>query len=164
AQFNLASAAANVSAESTCVATLAEGQDYTCAGVTVKVLEITEKGVCGAGAGACTGSTEGMSAKVVDQTGAEVTTAYIPYADAYRGLVILDRDAVGVSTLISVGGDRVNTITAGLLSGSPVDWSAPENRVVVREVVQGQKIVVAGKEADDTIEAANQFISRLRSA
>jgi hypothetical protein len=62
--------------------------------------------------------------------------------------------------LVSVGGDKVNSVTAGLLQGTPVDWSAETK--VVREVVQGSKIVVAGKDASDTLEAASDFVSQVQ--
>ena len=86
----------------------------------------------------------------------------VPYTGNYGNLVILDSDAVGVNTLISVGGDRVNSVTAELLQDSAVDWTAETK--VVREVVQGSKIVVAGKEAPDTLEAAQDFVSQLQKA
>ena len=75
-------------------------------------------------------------------------------------MVILDKDATGVNTLISVGGDKVNTVTAGLLQASPVDWTAETK--VVKEVTAGSKIVVAGKEAADTLSAANDFVAQLK--
>ncbi|MBU0532899.1 hypothetical protein KKB44_05400, partial [Candidatus Micrarchaeota archaeon] len=80
----------------------------------------------------------------------------------FGSLVILDTDAVGVGTLVSVGGDQVNSVTADLLSGAPVDW-ATETKIV-REVVQGSKIVVAGAEKEDTLQAAKDFVSQLQKA
>ncbi|NYZ74569.1 hypothetical protein H0O00_05475, partial [Candidatus Micrarchaeota archaeon] len=71
-----------------------------------------------------------------------------------------DSDAVGVNTLISVGGDKVNSVTADLLQGSAVDWTAETK--VVKEVVAGSKIVVAGKEAADTLSAAQDFVAQVR--
>jgi hypothetical protein len=163
AQFTLTSSTAGGSTESTCQATLPEGGEYTCAGVKVKVTKIDETvGACTAGGASCTPDMSGVSAKVVDDTGAEVAKAYVPATGAYRGLVILDRDAVGVNTLVSVGGDKVNTVTSSLLEGSPVDWTTEKK--IVKEVVQGSKIVVAGAEAEDTLGAVNDFIAAVREA
>lgn len=163
AQFTLTTSAAGEATESTCQATLPEGGDYTCAGVTVKVTKIDETvGTCSVGGASCTPDMSGVSAKVVDESGAEVAKAYVPAPNAYKGLVILDRDAVGVNTLVSVGGDKVNSVTASLLEGSPVDWTT--EKTIVKEVVQGSKIVVAGAEAEDTLQAVNDFIAAVREA
>ncbi|MEM3499760.1 MAG: hypothetical protein QXI17_03810 [Candidatus Bilamarchaeaceae archaeon] len=165
AQFTLTSSTAGGSTESTCQATLPEGGEYTCSGVKVKVTKIDETvGACSAsGASAtCKPDMTGVSAKVVDATGAEVTKAYIPAANAYKGLVILDRDAAGVNTLVSVGGDKVNSVTASLLESSPVEWT-PGTKIV-KEVVQGSKIVVAGAEAEDTLAAVSDFIAAVKEA
>lgn len=165
AQFTLTTATAATSTESTCKATLAEGQEYVCSGVKVKVTEIKETvGACTAGGASatCTPDMSGVSAKVVDDTGAEVTKAYVPAANAYKGLVVLDRDAAGINTLISVGGDKVNTVTASLLETAPIDWTTEKK--VVKEVVQGSKIVVAGAEAEDTLAAVNDFIAAVKEA
>ena len=86
----------------------------------------------------------------------------VMHPNAYEDLVVLDRDAGALSTVVSVGGDKVNTVTAELLEGAPVDWST--ETVVVREVVTGSKIVVAGAEAEDTLTAMDQFVSELRRA
>ncbi|NYZ77612.1 hypothetical protein H0O02_04855, partial [Candidatus Micrarchaeota archaeon] len=165
AQYILASTGATAGAESTCVRTLAEGEtSEPCNGVTVKVLSITETvGACTAGGASatCAPDMTGVSAVIMPANTATVASK-VPYANAYQNQVILDRDAVGVNTVVSIGGDKVNTVTAGLLEGSAVDWTT--NRKVVREVVQGSKIVVAGAEAADTLEAANDFISQLRRA
>jgi hypothetical protein len=87
-------------------------------------------------------------------------TVAMPYTGNYGNLVILDSDAVGVNTLVSVGGDKVNSVTATLLEGSAVNWDTETK--VVREVVQGSKIVVAGKEAADTLAAAQDFVAQVK--
>jgi hypothetical protein len=99
-----------------------------------------------------------VSAKIMPNDAPSVEVA-VPYTGSYGNLVIMDSDAVGVNTLISVGGDRVNSVTADLLQGSAVDWTTDTK--VVREVVQGSKIVVAGKEAADTLEAAQDFVAQV---
>jgi len=75
-------------------------------------------------------------------------------------LVILDADAAGLNTVISVGNPASNTVSARLLEGSNVDWNA--NPKVVKEVVAGSKIVVAGAQAVDTASAAEDFVSQLK--
>ncbi|MFH1393515.1 MAG: hypothetical protein ABIH29_01400 [Candidatus Micrarchaeota archaeon] len=147
------------------VRTLGEGEETTVNGVTVKVLEITETVLpCSVGTAATPAcgpaDMSGVSAVIMPQNTATVT-ASIPYAySSYGNLVVLDKDAVGVNTLVSVGGDKVNTVTKELLSGSAVDWTTTKK--VVREVVQGSKIVVAGAESEDTLAAAQDFVNQLR--
>jgi len=144
------------------IVTLGEGESTTVSGVTVKVLEITETvGACTAAGGtpSCTADMAGVSAKIMPNNAGSVEVA-TPYTGSFNNLVVLDSDAAGVSTLVSIGGDKVNSVTEELLAGAPVDWTA--ERKVVREVVAGSKIVVAGKEAEDTLEAAQDFVSQVR--
>lgn len=163
AQWFLAPATTNATTSATTIATLGEGESTTVNGVTVKVDTITEDvGACSAvgGASGCSANMAGVSAVIMPNNAATVSVA-MPYAySSYGNLVILDQDAVGVNTLISVGGDQVNTVTAGLLQGSAVDWTATPQ--VVKEVVQGSKIVVAGATKDDTLAAAQSFVSQLK--
>jgi hypothetical protein len=162
AQWLLAPSATAAGDASKTIVTLGEGESTTVSGVTVKVLEITEDvGACSAGAGAvsCTADMSGVSAVIMPNNAPSVNVA-MPYTGNYGNLVILDSDAVGVNTLVSVGGDVVNSVTADLLQGSAVDWTA--ERKVVREVVQGSKIVVAGREAADTLEAAQDFVNQVQ--
>jgi hypothetical protein len=162
AQWFLAPSTTSVDDASKTIVTLGEGESETIAGVTVKVLEITEDvGACGAngGAVACTADMSGVSAVIMPDNAPTVQAA-MPYTGDYGSLVILDSDAVGVNTLISVGGDKVNSVTADLLQGSAVDWTV--ERKVVREVVQGSKIVVAGAEGADTLEAAQDFVAQVQ--
>jgi hypothetical protein len=162
AQWYLAAASSSAADASKTIVTLAEGESATVSGVTVKVLEITEEvGACSAGTGSvsCTADMSGVSAVIMPNNAPSVTVA-TPYTGSYGPLVILDSDAVDVSTVVSVGGDKVNSVTAGLLQGSAVDWTAETK--VVREVVQGSKIVVAGKEASDTLAAAQDFVAQVK--
>ncbi|MBU1681911.1 hypothetical protein KKE38_03760, partial [Candidatus Micrarchaeota archaeon] len=164
AQWWLGPSETSSASDSTTVVTLGEGESTTVGGVTVKVLEITEDvGACSAAGGAvsCTADMSGVSAVIMPNNAPSVEVA-VPYTGNYGNLVILDTDAVGVNTLVSVGGDKVNSVTAELLEGSAVDWTAESK--VVREVVQGSKIVVAGVEAPDTLEAAQDFVSQLQKA
>ena len=161
AQWFLAPASQNASTTSSTIVTLGEGESQTVNGVTVKVLQITESvGACSAtgGAASCTADMSGVSAVIMPNNSPNVSVA-MPYTGDYGNLVILDTDAVGVNTLISVGGDKVNSVTANLLQGS-VDWTA--TKTVVKEVVQGSKIVVAGAQAEDTLTAAQDFVSQLK--
>ncbi len=162
AQWSLASSGNGTTTSASNIVNLKEGESATVSGVTVKVLQITETvGACSAAgaAASCTADMSGVSAVIMPNNAASVSVA-VPYTGTYGNLVILDSDAVGVNTLVSVGGDKVNSVTAQLLQGSAVDWTA--ERKVVKEVVQGSKIVVAGKEATDTLEAANDFVGQVR--
>ncbi|HIH22732.1 TPA: hypothetical protein HA238_03325 [Candidatus Micrarchaeota archaeon] len=87
--------------------------------------------------------------------------AALPYTGSLAGLVVLDKDASDTDVLVMVGGPAVNTVTAAALEGSAVDFTATP--VVVKEVVAGKKIVVAGLTADDTLSAAADFVSQLKS-
>ena len=145
------------------VVTLGEGESTTIGGVTVKVLEITEDvGACSAegGAASCTADMSPVSAVIMPNNAASVDVM-VPYTGEYGDLVIFDSDAVGVNTLISVGGDRVNSISAAWLADSPVDWTTETK--VVQEMEAG-KILVAGAEKEQTLEAAKDFISQLQKA
>ncbi|HSB47409.1 MAG TPA: hypothetical protein VLD37_05320, partial [Candidatus Bilamarchaeum sp.] len=162
AQWFLAPASTSAGDASKTVVTLGEGESTTVSGVTVKVLEITESvGACSASGGSvsCTADMSGVSAVIMPNNAPSVTVA-MPYTGSYGNLVILDSDAVGVNTLVSVGGDKVNSVTASLLEGSAVNWDTEPK--VVREVVQGSKIVVAGKEAADTLAAAQDFVAQVK--
>lgn len=162
AEWFLAPSSTSAGDASKTIVTLGEGESTTVSGVTVKVLEITEEvGACSAAGGSvsCTADMSGVSAVIMPNNAASVSVA-MPYTGSYGNLVVLDSDAVGVNTLVSVGGDKVNSVTADLLQGSAVDWTAETK--VVREVVQGSKIVVAGKEAADTLEAAKDFVAQVK--
>ena len=74
-------------------------------------------------------------------------------------LVVLDADAAGINTVISVGNPSSNSVSAQLLAGLNLDWDA--NPKIIKEVVQGSKIVVAGAESADTASAAEDFVSQL---
>ncbi|MEW6035976.1 MAG: hypothetical protein AB1529_05160, partial [Candidatus Micrarchaeota archaeon] len=159
AQWLLAPASTSAADASKTIVTLGEGESETVSGVTVKVLEITEDvGACSAAGGSvsCTADMSGVSAVIMPNNAGSVAVA-VP--STYANLVVLDSDATGLSTIISVGGDKVNSVTADLLSSSPVDWAAEKK--VVREVVQGSKIIVAGAEATDTLAAAQDFVAQV---
>lgn len=162
AQWFLAPSSTSAGDAEKTVVTLGEGESTTVNGVTVKVLEITETvGACSAAGGgvACTADMSGVSAVIMPNNAASVTVA-MPYTGSYGSVVILDSDAVGVNTLVSVGGNVVNSVTADLLQGSAVDWTVETK--VVREVVQGSKIVVAGREKEDTLAAAQDFVAQVK--
>lgn len=134
-------------------------------GVKVKVVEISQAvGACGVGTGAapaCTSDTSGVSAVIMPDNKASVV-AGVPYGYSNLGsLVVLDKDAIGTDVLVTVGGPAVNEVTKEVLAGSSVDFNTETK--VVKEVVDGKKIVVAGLTADDTLEAARDFIAALKS-
>ncbi|MFH0885221.1 MAG: hypothetical protein V1861_05930, partial [Candidatus Micrarchaeota archaeon] len=160
AQWFLAAASSTAADASKTIVTLGEGESTTVSGVTVKVLEITEDvGACSAGTGSvsCTADMSGVSAVIMPNNSPSLS---VPTLTAYGNLVVLDSDAVGVNTIVSVGGDKVNTVSQDLLSAAPVDWASEKK--VVREVVAGSKIVVAGAEAADTLAAAQDFVAQVK--
>ena len=163
AKFVLAAAEGSSSSEAT-TKILAEGDETTISGVKIKVKDISETvGACSVGTGAapaCTVDTTGVSAVIMPEDKASVMAA-LPYTGSLAGLVVLDKDASDTDVLVMVGGPAVNTVTAAALEGSAVDFTATP--VVVKEVVAGKKIVVAGLTADDTLSAAADFVSQLKS-
>ncbi|MFH1685730.1 MAG: hypothetical protein ABH983_05500 [Candidatus Micrarchaeota archaeon] len=163
AQWWLGPSETSSASDSTTVVTLGEGESTTVGGVTVKVLEITEDvGACSAAGGAvsCTADMSGVSAVVMPNNAPSVEVA-VPYSGNYGNLVVLDTDAAGLNTVIAVGGDAVNSVSSELLASSPVDWTT--ETTVVREVTAG-KIVVAGAEASDTMQAGKDFLAQLQNA
>lgn len=137
--------------------TLAEGEEQTLAGgVQIKAKSITEKvGACTVGGGAgCKVDMTPVSA--VLNTGEASKNVIVPYK--VSNLVALDSDNPNAAVLIAVGGPVVNTVTAEALGGSsPL---AKPGDMVVKEV--GNKIVVAGYTAQDTVAAGNDFLSKLQ--
>ena len=77
-------------------------------------------------------------------------------------LVYLDTDNVALDTgvIITVGGDKVNTVTKNAIAGSDVDFAATP--VVVKQI--GNKIIVAGLNPEDTMAAGQQFVAALTKA
>lgn len=166
-QYVLSTAEAAAGDSSGYQATLGEGESYEVpgtGGIVVKVKEITEAvGACGVGTGAapaCTVDSQGLSA-VVLADGKDPKASYTgAIAGNVGNLVVLDRDAGDVDVLVTVGGPAVNQVTKRELEGASVNFET--ERKVVREVVPGKRIVVAGYSAEDTLEAAQDFISALK--
>ncbi len=167
-QFLLSTSDAASGTTSGYQATLAEGETYSVpgtGGVTVKLKEITEDvGACGVGTGAapaCTVDSSGVSAVVL----ADGKNPKASYEGATAGsvasnLVVLDRDASEVDVLVTVGGPAVNEVTKKALEGASVDFNTEKK--VVKEVVSGKRIVVAGLTSSDTLDAAKDFIAQLK--
>ncbi|HSB46785.1 MAG TPA: hypothetical protein VLD37_02140, partial [Candidatus Bilamarchaeum sp.] len=160
AQWFLAPSSTSEGDATKTIVTLGEGESTTVSGVTVKVLEITESvGACSASGGSvsCTADMSGVSAVIMPNNAPSVTVAM---PSQYAGnLIVYDSDASGVATMISVGGDKVNTVSADWLSSAPVDWTAEKK--VVREMAAG-KILVAGAEKEDTLAAAQDFLAQVK--
>jgi hypothetical protein len=159
AQWWLGPSETATASDSSTIVTLFEGESEVVGGVTIKVLEITETvGACSAAGGAvsCTADMSGVSAVIMPNNAASVDAAV--YTNP-GNLVVLDSDATGLSTVVSVGGDAVNTVSASWLASSPVDWTAEPK--VVKELEQG-KILVAGADKEKTLEAAKDFVAQLQ--
>ena len=137
------------------------GDSKVFGGVTVKVKAVDmNSGSCSVlgpgGTPACTVDTASVNA-VLQPNNAATVEVTEPYA-LTSNMVYKDTDGAAAGVAILVGGPAVNTMTAAALEGSSVDFNV--DTVVVKEV--GNKIVVAGKTADDTLSAAEQFIAGVK--
>jgi hypothetical protein len=106
----------------------------------------------------CSVDMSGVSSVIMPYNSQSVVVTE-PYTHPYGNLLVLDLDAVGLMSLVSVGGPQENSVTSSLLMGTSVDWVA--NPIVVKEIVAGSKIVVAGATPEQTLQAAQMFISHL---
>ncbi len=138
---------------------LREGDTATVGDVKIKVKEIKCEATATVSGGEGAYVADMTNVKAVIKAGDETYESYMAQKvtdiDATK-LVTVDTLAADAGTIITVGGPAVNTMTQA--AGVTVDELA-ENKVIVRVV--GNKIVVAGYEADDTLEAAKQFIAAL---
>ncbi|MGV8176369.1 MAG: S-layer protein [Candidatus Bilamarchaeaceae archaeon] len=161
AQFTLSSAGSTSSATAT-TKILGEGESTVVNGVTVKVKEITETATCAAGGAAASCTLDEATVQPVI-TGKGEPASSVESESVYKltnNMVVLDNAATGLDTgvVVTVGGPSVNSVSKSALANSGVDFTATP--VVVTSV--GNKIVVAGFTADDTMTAAEQFLSELK--
>ncbi|MEM4332007.1 MAG: S-layer protein [Candidatus Micrarchaeia archaeon] len=136
---------------------LKEGDEITLSdGVKVKVKSIDVK------TGSCTAGSASVSGldKVSCQLNVADKSKLGERQNVPADLVVLDTNAGSLETVVSVGGDQVNTVTKAILSGTGVKLEKAGD-VVVQEVGNG-KIVVAGYTAEDTMTAAANFIAKLQ--
>jgi len=136
------------------------GESKVFGGVTVKVKAIdATTGSCSvlgsSGTPQCTVDSTGVNAVISPANAASVQVSQ-PYK-LTSSMVMLDSEAVS-GVAITVGGPLVNTVTAQALQDANVDFNV--DNVVVKEI--GNKIVVAGKSAQDTMTAADQFIAGVK--
>jgi len=136
------------------------GESKVFGGVTVKVKAIdATAGSCSvlgsSGTPQCTVDSTGVNAVISPANAASVQVSQ-PYK-LTSSMVMLDSEAVS-GVAITVGGPLVNTVTAQALQDANVDFNV--DNVVVKEI--GNKIVVAGKSAQDTMTAADQFIAGVK--
>lgn len=102
---------------------------------------------CGPGAGGCTLVSSGTPSP----SSAVTVTPLNPSGG--QALVWLDSQAAGVSQAILVGGPKVNSMTAQLMTNADF----PEGTSLVK--VLGSKVVVAGAHGADTTAAADALVS-----
>lgn len=162
AQYQFATTEAASGEAATTQLTLAEGQSGQVGDITIKAKSIdVTVGACSAAGGSatCTVPKDQISAVIMPNNAASADVA-VPYAVNPK-LVVLDKDAAAVSTgvLITVGGDKVNSVTADVMAGADIDFTATP--VVVKVI--NNKIVVAGLTAEDTVAAGDQFLAALKS-
>lgn len=117
--------------------------------------KVTVKGVT-AGGGVAGGAISG-----VENLKASVATAdsVVNLNTAITPLVVLDSQASTTEPLIVIGGPMVNSVASQVLGGTTAIASGDEAFVKV----SGDKIVVAGWKASDTMDAANALISWMAS-
>ncbi|MEM4254849.1 MAG: S-layer protein [Candidatus Norongarragalinales archaeon] len=119
--------------------------------------KVTVDAINAAGAGGAIGGTDNLK---VMANGVEVSSldAVVPLDTSSAPLVVLDTNplASGSSSVITFGGQMVNSVSASALAGAEL---TPGSEPVVKVV--GSKIVVAGYDAAGTTEAANTLIAWL---
>jgi hypothetical protein len=141
---------------------LGVGESKVFGGVTVLVKAIDAVGgscsVTGPGGQpACTVDPESVK-PVISPDNKESVTAITPVP--VSKLVYLDTEAQDAGAAIVVGGPEVNELAKSLLTGeNAIDFT--KDRVVVKEFSNG-KILVAGYSAQDTLQAADKFLSELK--
>lgn len=163
-QFTLAGTGSASNPEAT-TKIMAEGDETTLSGgIKLKVKSIDETvGACSVGTGSkpvC--DPKSLTASLVDESGTEVGQSLktaVPYS-VTTPLVVLDKDAASADVVVTVGGPAVNSVTASVLEGSSVDFTATP--VVQKEMVAGKKVVVAGLTAEDTLQATKDFLAALK--
>jgi hypothetical protein len=160
-QYQISASGANTTSAGVSTVNLAEGGQVSVQDSTVKVKTITETvGACTVSGGNASCTVDKSPMKAVLDTGAASGDFSVPYKlGATDRLVVLDSEAPSAESLILVGGQLVNTVTARTISGTDVKVDRPGVKVV--KAVTDQRIVVAGYTADDTSAAASQFISEL---
>ena len=82
---------------------------------------------------------------------------------ATQPLVVLDSEASSTQPLIVVGGPFVNSVAASMEAASLFDTCDPSVGGDAFVQVEGNKVLVAGCSADDTMEAAKELIGFLAS-
>ncbi|PIT84897.1 hypothetical protein COU37_00025 [Candidatus Micrarchaeota archaeon CG10_big_fil_rev_8_21_14_0_10_45_29] len=143
-----------------------EGDEKTISGgIKLKLKSITETvGSCVASTAsgampACTVNLDGVSARVMPNNVASVEVVEPYDIRQASSMVITDSEAGSAGgVVITVGGPVVNSVTASVLQDAAVDFDT--NSVYVKAF--GSKIVVAGRDASDTMVAAQQFIDALQ--
>ena len=135
--------------------TLGVGDSQVFGGVTVKVKSIdANAGSCSVlssgGTPSCTVDTAQLVSMISPDNTPTVTVTQ-PYALS-SNLVALDTQSAGTGVAIVVGGPMVNSMAVDLVTGASVDFNT--DNVVVKEI--GNKILVAGLTAQDTIPRANR--------
>jgi hypothetical protein len=156
----------NVSPNEFKLAGMREGETRDVPGSEVKVRVDAIKcqtQVVGSMSGTATPNLDSLRAEIFDGTVSKGSSTQV-LVPAYTGsnypdIVKLDKE-VTAGTMVLVGGPRVNSKTAEVMQSAQVQLS-PSNRVVVQEVATG-KIIVAGWEAEDTLQAVSQFLNQLK--
>ncbi len=140
-----------------------EGDSDVFGDTTITVDTITcTTGACtvsGAGSAGCA-YTGGLEA-VISGEGAASVAGMAPGTVNPSSLIMLDTEGASLSgNFVSVAGPVVNTVTARELTGANAhDFNA--QAVLVKQIAPG-KVIVAGRDAADTLTAADQFIAAMQ--
>lgn len=162
AQYEFATTSAANQGAATTDYTLTEGQTQIFGDVTVKIKSITETvGACTAvgGSATCTIAKDKIQAVIMPNNAATVEVKEI--VPVNQKLVVLDKDVANTTTgvFITVGGNAVNTVTADAMADPEAKIDFAVTNQVVKKV--GNKIIVAGLTAADTIIAGEDFLKRV---
>ncbi|MCK4884250.1 MAG: S-layer protein [Candidatus Diapherotrites archaeon] len=132
------------------ITTLAEGESTTIGGVTVTVSGIDVSVASGAvSGGEATGACVAVPSTYTQTTVQSVDT-----------LVFVDNQTLRAGNVVLVGGPIVNDLTAELGSATELGIASAGQKVVA---LKGNKLLVAGNTADDTVQAGAELINWLKA-
>ncbi|MDE1849992.1 MAG: hypothetical protein KGI00_04660, partial [Candidatus Micrarchaeota archaeon] len=136
------------------------GQATNLANVTIGKVNAT----CTGGSGASSSCTVTGLANLTATP--SVTQAVVPVSlnTATTPLVVLDSNANQAATLVLVGSKYVNSVSAQLFAQNPSLDSSFGTSSVVEQAFGGNRILVAGYTANQTVQAGNEFIQALLAA
>ncbi len=140
--------------------TLAEGETSSglSGGVVIKAKSISEKvGACTAGGVAPVCTAELGTVTATPSVSTAVVSVPVNPVGANK-LVVLDNEATGVANLVVIGGPEANAVAKAALTGADAVTFSTDTQITK---VVGNKIIIAGYSADQTMAEAEKFIAEL---